>query len=213
MSAHVIGVDPSLTGCGVAHFTDTQRIYTWVKGTEPLPDNAPVSATSDRIRSIWRWLFDPDINLVNAATVLAMVEEPIKATHGGAGYGQPIERHWLYGRIIDGFRHRGIPVVAINPTWVKGYMAGSGNAKKADVQRAIARAFPGQGLARISDNEADAATLATMGGDRLGWPGPWLEGRRGSGWLEKACWPDLDDIRIAAPVLAPVAVPAFQEPR
>lgn len=190
MSLHVLGVDSSLTGCGVAHITHDQRIDTWVRRTNPVPDDAPIADTAARIRSITRWLFDPEINLVNANTVLAVVEEPIKATHGGAGLGKPIERHWLFGLIIDGLCRRGIPVAAMNPTWPKSYLCGHGRADKTAMKRAVAQLWPGQGLARIDDNQADAVALAAMGADRLGWPGPWLEGRRGAGWLLKARWPD-----------------------
>ncbi|MGD9989397.1 hypothetical protein [Pseudonocardia sp.] len=195
MSPHVLGLDPSLTGFGVARYTETQRIDTWVKGTDSLPKDAPILASSARIEVLYRWLFRSEANLVNANTVLAIVEEPLKATHGGAGLGKPIERHWLFGRIIDGFRLRDIPVAVINPTWVKMYIAGHGRADKGTVKRAVAASWPGQGLGRIGDNEADAVTLAAMGADWLGWDGPWLDGRRGVDWLKKANWPERESVR------------------
>lgn len=193
--SHVIGVDPSLTGTGVAHISDQQFIQTWVKRTGPTAPDAPIGDVSERIKSIVRWLFDPEINLVNTGTVLAVVEEPLKATHGGAGLGKPMERHWLFGRVIDGFCHRGIPVVAINPTWAKGYLCGNGAAKKDDMQRAVVATWPGRGLHLIDDNQADAVALAAMGVDWLGWPGPYLDGRRGAGWLKKAQWPEREAVR------------------
>lgn len=188
--SHVIGVDPSLTGCGVAHITDDQRVYTWVKGTPPLPDTACPADVSARITVIVKWLFDPDINLVNQGTRLAVIEGPAL----GAEFGMPHERAGLFWRIVHGFCHRGIPVGVLNPTTVKGYIAGKGNADKERVKSAVAAAWPKQGLRRVSDNQADAVALATAGVDWIGWPGPWLEGRRGAAWLKKAQWPERESV-------------------
>lgn len=191
MTAHIAGVDPSLTGCGLAHITAEGLVQTWVKGTDPLPKTATPGEVSARLSEIVGWLFSRDLNLINANTVLAVVEGPAH----GALYGQPHERAGLFWRILNGFCVRGVPVAVMNPTTAKAYIAGHGRADKADVRRAVAAAWPGQGLARIDDNQADAVALATAGVDWVGWPGPWLEGRRGAKSILSARWPDRATVR------------------
>lgn len=194
MSPHVIGVDPSLTGCGIAHYTQDQRIDTWLKSTEALPHDATDVDSSARIAEIYRWLFQSEVNLVNTGTVLAVVERPLPPS-GGPNTGKSLERIWLFGRIIDGFRHRNIPVATVYPSTVKAYIAGHGRADKADVKRAVAALWPGQGLGLIDDNQADAVGAAALGVDFLGWPGPWLEGRRGAKALRAGSWPERESVR------------------
>jgi Holliday junction resolvasome RuvABC endonuclease subunit len=191
---HVLGLDPSLTGFGVARYTREQRIDTWVKRTDKLPADAHEVDWSARIAELYRWLFGPDVNLVNTGTVLAVVERPLPPG-GGPNTGATLERIWLFGRVIDGFRHRGIPVATVYPSTVKAYIAGNGRADKADVKRAVAALWPGQGLGRIDDNQADAVGAAALGVDFLGWPGPWLDGRRGAKALQAGNWPDRASVR------------------
>jgi hypothetical protein len=104
----------------------------------------------------------------------------------------------------------------VSPSTLKGYLTGKGNADKVTVQKAVAAAWPGNGLDRVTNHEAEAVGLAGAGADHLGWAGPWLAGRRGTGWLRKAWWPDLPSPPQVDPARLTPDVPAnvtFLPPR
>lgn len=199
MPPSVLGGDLSLTSTGAAQITDTGHVTTWVRTTDSLPchlghkpcpekHHKDLVEVHDRIRSIFLWF----TGLVTVNTKLVVLEGPLP---GAATLGQPDERAALRWLIIDRLIRAEVPVAVLNPTTVKGYIAGNGHAVKADVKRAVAACWPGFGLAHITDDEADAVALATAGCDWIGWPGPWLDGRRGAGWLKKAQWPEREAVR------------------
>lgn len=190
MTPHVLAGDLSLTATGAATITDTQRVDTWLKTTDAIrvPDGGqpPLVDVDARLSEIARWF----VGLITTGTRLVVLEGPAYA----AKWGQPHERAGLFWRVVRGCHAREIPVAVLTPTELKGYVCGKGNASKEDVRRAVAACYPGQGLARISDDQADAVGLAMAGCDWLGWDGPWLDGRRGTGWLRKARWPERDAV-------------------
>lgn len=189
MSPHVLGLDLGLAHAGAAqiHRDGTHRVYTQRHTTDPLGPDATIPETADRIRRIARWA----VERATTSTVLVVIEGPAHA----AQHGQPHERAGVWWRVVDQLVRHEIPVAVLPPTTVKGYLAGKGNAPKEDVRRAVAAAWPGCGLARVSFDEADAVALATAGCDWLNWEGPWLDGRRGAGWLKKAQWPEREAVR------------------
>jgi hypothetical protein len=202
VTLHVLAGDPSLTSFGAATITNTSRVDTYRRGTDPLPCRQGHLPCRDkpkhlpdlldvhaRVRSQARWFCD----LVTAATVLVVLEGPAY----GALHGQPDERAGLRWLILNWVIRREIPVALIPPSTVKGYLTGRGNASKDDMRRAVAALYPRQGLSRVSHDEADAVGCALAGADFLGWDGPWLDGRRGSAVLSKIQWPDRDTIREA----------------
>lgn len=182
MSEHVLGLDLGLAAAGAAQIHHDGRIYTQVLTTDALGADAPLAAVADRIRRVARWA----VERATTSTVLVVVEGPAHA----AQHGQPHERAGVWWRVVDSLIRHKLPVAVLTPTTLKGYIAGKGNADKDAVQRAVNAAWPGRGLLRVSSHEADAVALATAGADRLGWPGPWLDGRRATGWLRKGWWPD-----------------------
>lgn len=197
MSAHVLGVDFSLTSTGAAAIDDTGRVDHWVYKTDPPPcreghhqckEGHPPDLLDvhGRIRSIAVWF----CGLVKVTTKLVVIEGPANGIH----LGQPDERAGLRWLVINKLILNEVPVGILNPSTLKAYVTGRGNASKDDMRKAVAKLYPAQGLARITDDEADAVGLAMAGADFLSWPGPWLEGRRGTGWLLKAQWPDRDTV-------------------
>ncbi|TAK32279.1 MAG: hypothetical protein EPO40_02850 [Myxococcaceae bacterium] len=198
MAPSVLGGDLSLTSTGAAQITDTGHVSTWVKTTDPLPCHQGHRPCPDkhhpdlievhhRIRSIALWF----TGLVTVNTRLVVLEGPAH----GAQNGQPDERSGLRWLILDRLLRAEVPVAVLNPTTVKGYIAGNGHAAKADVKRAVAACWPGFGLGGKTDDECDAVACATAGTDWIGWPGPYLDGRRGAGWLKKAQWPEREAVR------------------
>lgn len=198
MTDHVLAGDPSLTSFGAATINADQRVTTWVRGTDPVPCHEGHHQCPDRhppdlldvharVRGQARWFCD----LVTTSTRLVVLEGPAH----GAQHGQPDERAGMRWLVLNWLIRHEVPVGILNPTTVKGYATGKGNASKADVQRAVALCYPGQGLARVTKDEADAVACAMAGADWIGFPGPWLEGRRGAGWLLKAQWPERDTVR------------------
>lgn len=207
MSAHVLGLDLGLAAAGAAQLHDDGRIFTQILTTAPLGDDAPLADVAARIRRVARWA----VERATTSTVLVVVEGPAHA----AQHGQPHERAGVWWRVVDSLLRHELPVAVLAPTTVKGYIAGNGRADKDAVQRAVNAAWPGRGLLRVTSHECDAVALATAGADRLGWPGPWLEGRRATGWLRKGWWPDelAEPDPEPVPPRRPVAPPAFLEPR
>lgn len=187
MTAHVLGLDLGLAAAGAAAITTDGRVDTWVKTTPPLPDDATLADVDARISVVARWA----VALCTTGTKLVVIEGPAHA----AQHGQPHERAGCWWRVVRGLLARELPVAVLSPSTLKGYISGKGNADKALVQFAVDAAWPGRGLRRKTSHECDAVALATAGADWLGWEdGPWLEGRRGTGWLLKAQWPDRDTV-------------------
>ncbi|GJF06572.1 hypothetical protein [Pseudonocardia sp. D17] len=187
MTDHVLALDLGLAKAGAATLTADGRIDTWLKTTPALGPTATLHAVADRIGVMAGWA----VGLATTGTILAVVEGPAHA----AQHGQPHERAGVWWAVVRRLLHHEIPVAVLAPKTVKGYIAGKGNASKDDVRRAVAAAWPGQGLGRISADEADAVAMCTCAADWLGWDGPWLDGRRGVDWLRKAAWPDRASVR------------------
>lgn len=178
----VLGLDLALSATGAARITDTGDVATWVHTTRPLPAGAALLDVDARLTGIADWV----ATLPTPGTVLAVVEGP---SHGSQ-HGQPHERAALWWLVVRGLHRRGIPVAVCPPATAKKYLTGSGSAGKGRVQAAVADAWPGQGLDGVTSHEADAVAVATAGADWLGWPGPPLDGRRGSAVLSAVRWPE-----------------------
>lgn len=183
--SNVLGIDPGLAHTGAARLHRDTTITTTLKTTPPAPTTDPVIVDA-RITAITRWV----LTQATTDTVLVVIEGPAHNAH----HGQPHERAGLWWRIINALSRRHLPIAVLPPAILKGYITGKGNADKELVRSAVAAAWPDRGLTRATTHEADAVALATAGADWLGRPGPWLEGRRGTGWLDKAQWPDRDTI-------------------
>src|SRR5690606_5122463 len=81
----------------------------------------------------------------------------------------PHERAGIWWRVVDSLVRHDVPVAVLAPTTLKAYITGHGNATKTTVQQAVHRLWPGRGLDRVTDHEADAVALATAGAHWLEW--------------------------------------------
>lgn len=158
----VLGVDPSLTSCGVAVIRDsgtdvsatTAVFATKGKRADPVP-------TMDaRIGSI------ADFVMSHAVGVrLAVIEGPSMGSHGGS----PWDRAGLWWRIVHRLLSADIPVAVCPPSvrakWATG-VGGGPKATKALVAVAVARMWPG--VDATSDDEWDALGMASIGAQHLG---------------------------------------------
>lgn len=181
MTDHVLGLDLGLANCAAATITNTGRVDTWARH-HPLPANATLDDDHHRIWAQAQFA----ISHVTTATVLAVVEGP--SLH--SKHGQPHERAALFWVVIRALRRREIPVAVIAPKRMKWFITGNGAADKAEVRAAVARLWPGHGLARKSYDETDATGLAGMGQCWMRWDGPWFDSRalaidKGAQWPER----------------------------
>lgn len=206
MSPHVLGLDLGTVRAGAAQLHQDGRIFTWRHDGESLPADAPIADTCHRIRAVTGWA----IARATTGTVLAVIEELPRSigAHGGRD-----ERAAVVWAVAGQLVRHGIPVAFVNPTSLKAKIAGSGRASKSRMRDAVAALYPGQGLARASWDEADAAALATLGVIKLaahlgpagGWTGPWLDARALN--VDTGCrWPDLGPAAVREP-LSPIASP------
>ncbi len=153
----IIGLDVSLTGTGVAvlyrdgtAMTDT--IVTKGKREDTIRErDQRIDYIADRVSE---WL--------SGRPALVVVEGPAGARPGGSTW----DRAGLWWRLVDMALNRA-PVGIVAPTARAKWATGRGNADKAAVAAAMARAYPDVELS--TSDEADALVLAAMGAQRLGW--------------------------------------------
>lgn len=198
--SHVLGLDLGLANAGAAQIHDDGSVFTWVKTTPTLPcieghrpcraepkHHTEATAIALRIREVARWA----VELATTSTVLVVIEGPSLNSR----FGMPHERAGVHWQVVGAFARHEIPVAIVSPSTAKAYMTGSGKADKDLMKRCVAATYPGHGLAGVTEHEADAVALAACGVDWCGWPGPYLDGRRGAGWLKKAQWPEREAVR------------------
>lgn len=188
MNPHVLGIDSGLAHSGAAQLHRDGQVHTQHLQTDPLPADAPLAAQATRLRRVVRWI----VERATTSTVLVVIEGP---SHGSQ-HGQQHERAYIWWRAVDQLVRHEIPVAVVPPSTAKRYVAGHGLADKDAVRRAVAAALPGHGLASVTSHEADAVALALCGTDWLGWPGPWLDGRRGASMLKAVRWPEREQVRL-----------------
>ena len=181
----VIGIDPSLTGTGVAviHTDDHLVIETSTLVTKP--SGATLTNRLMRLRTIVREVDRWALMLDSADTRadLVVIEAP---SLGQARQGGTLDRHGLWWLILDRLYTLDIPVVAVTPAARAKYATGKGNAAKDAVLLAVARRWPQAPV--TNNNEADAVVLAAMGADWLGSPvGDVPKAHRDA--LAKVAWP------------------------
>lgn len=176
MSACVVGIDFSMTKCGVAvatrHDTETLMHGDVVMSAGHLRDSIP-----DRHRRLTahaRGILD-----LALAADLAVIEGPSFGSLGGS----QLDRYAGWWFVVGGLVRREVPVAVMSPSSVKLAIAGKGNADKAAVASAVTRLWPDVEIG--SSDLSDAIALAHLGCVHLGWDVPTLERHR----QVKAAWP------------------------
>lgn len=144
---NIIGVDPSLTGTGVASRNEADTIIP-PKGLSEL----------DRLRYLVR---EVTARCYTADLVI------LEGLSYGSHMGKQAERgalHWMIRDALDG---ADVPVAVCPPSTRAKYATGHGGAGKDEVMIACVHRIP---IMVSNNNEADAAVLAAMGHDHLGDP-------------------------------------------
>ncbi|WP_051362936.1 hypothetical protein [Amycolatopsis thermoflava] len=152
----VVGIDPSLTGTGLATITSTDGPAVRVISSEPTPDPTLID------RDMRLELIVHAVETVAAGADLAVIEGPAL----GKASPHTWERAGLWWRIVNRLIARQVPLAVCPPTVRAKWATGKGNAGKAPVVAAIARMWPDVEL--VDDNAADALVFATMGAQRVG---------------------------------------------
>ncbi|GGS96699.1 hypothetical protein [Streptomyces violaceus] len=178
----VVGVDPSLTGTGLASsngWCDVigyQRARAKDPGITQLPHAERIHAMRQLAHQVLETIGHPD---------LAVIELPAVSRSGGGAH----ERGWFWWHLYSQLHNRQIPIGLLAPNARALYATGKGNAAKGLVVDAVARRFP-QWATEGNDNAADAVALMAAGRDWLGHPLADLPKTHRAA-LDKATWPTL----------------------
>lgn len=178
----VIGIDPSLTGTGIASSNGWVDVFGYRRprakdpGITQLPHAERLHAMRDLLALVTTTIGYPD---------LAVMELPAVSRSGGGAH----ERGWFWWEIYRSLTSNEVPVGLMAPNARALYATGKGNAAKGAVVDAIARRFP-DWATDGNDNAADAVTLMAAGRDWLGHPLADLPKTHRAA-LEKAIWPTL----------------------
>ena len=160
----IIGIDPSLTGTGIAtidtNHPDHIRIHT--ETIHSTKTGNTITHRLTRFGTVADRLLDTIPN--NPDPDLAIIEGPAYSAHG-AGTWDRAGMWWNIARIL----HRlGIPTIEVPPATRCQYATGKGNAAKDVVMISAVRRYP---AADITDNnQADAVILAAIGARLHGHP-------------------------------------------
>jgi len=153
---HVVGVDLSLTGTGIATHHGAVKIVSAGK------KDATLSQRQQRLRHLRQRIItvvsqhgDPD---------LIVIEGP---SYGSKNAGSQHDRSGLWWLLIDVFTIRGWRVIEVSPSTRMKYATGKGQVDKDVVLAAAIKRLP---IDVTNDDEADAAWLCAIGHDLLDQP-------------------------------------------
>jgi crossover junction endodeoxyribonuclease RuvC len=146
----VIGLDLSLASTGVACSLGwCERIRT---KSAPPPQIGRLRAIRDAV-----------LEMVGTRVDLVVVEGLAASREVGS-----LERTGLWYLVAETLDARGFRWAEVQPSQVKRYATGKGNAGKDEVLAAVLKRFPDWDI--TGNDEADATILAAMGADHLGSP-------------------------------------------
>jgi len=178
----VVGIDPSLTGTGIASSNGWCDVigYKRARAKDPGITQLP---HAERIRAMRDLL--AQVRTTIGCPALVVMELPAVSRSGGGAH----ERGWFWWEIYFYLTSSYIPVGLLTPNARALYATGKGNAPKNLVVDSIARRFPAW-TTNGNDNAADAVTLMAAGRDWLGWPITDMPKTHRAA-LDKATWPTL----------------------
>ncbi|QLJ06791.1 hypothetical protein HZZ00_37825 (plasmid) [Streptomyces sp. NEAU-sy36] len=178
----VIGIDPSLTGTGIASSNGWCDVIGYKKtrskdpGITQLPHAERLTAMRALVDQVTTTIGSPH---------LAVMELPAPSRSGGGAH----ERGWFWWQIYNHLTANEIPVGLLTPNARALYATGKGTAAKGAVIDSITRRFP-DWATEGNDNAADAVALMAAGRDWLGHPITDLPKTHRAA-LDKAVWPTL----------------------
>lgn len=158
MNTTVMGVDPSLTGTGVAilgPILNVQVIHTKGHRKDTLAERrARLNFIQLRVSQIAR-RFEPSLVVVEAPALHSLD-------------GDRLDRDGLWWLLIDELFIGQFPLVVVPPARVKKFWTGHGNATKEDMETTADQMFPA--VDHVDDNGADALAMASLGRALMGDP-------------------------------------------
>lgn len=166
----VLGIDSSLTGCGLARIDVTLPPESEIHSTtadEILVTTLKAPGPKLKTRREYSRRISHVVDQVDAAMEgvdLIMMEELAYGAKGSTAFVLP----WIWGRIIDCAEARDIAIGFANVSQLKKYATGNGNAGKDMVLAAMIRNFPEVNV--TNDNESDALCLGLIGCRGAGFP-------------------------------------------
>lgn len=181
----IVGIDPSLTSCGIAVLGD-ESIYAPVDIRSLLSvghggkSGASYLDRSNRIVSQARHV----LNLVPADADLVVIEDMPVGMKAQPSLG---DRWGLWWGLYSALASRGTPIAVCNPGTRAKWATGSGRADKKLVLSCVRAQWPNQRI--HNDDAADALTLAAMGALKLGWTLPFEIKDRHHAGLDVVAWP------------------------
>ena len=174
----VLGLDPSLTGAGVATIVDAGHVHVDV-------DTIGSAKISDHLIDRHRRIRDHATAVLGhnlGEVTLAVVEAPAFSRSDPGTW----ERAGLWWRLVSRLVNAWIPVVEVSPSALKKFACNKGNANKTEVVSAMARLWPDVEVR--DDNGWDALALAHIGAARLGLDVP--SRAHHAAVLDRIAWPD-----------------------
>lgn len=176
----VVGIDPSLTGTGIA---TPDGVCTIRSGGQR---NATLRERRNRIDDLAGQILLRVGEVYTGAQfpLLVVIERQIPGANG-----HQHDRAGLWWLIVsDLLSWTGVDVVEVTPSQRMKYATGKGRADKDEVLAAVIRRYPDVNVR--NNNEADSLVFRAMGCDHLGVPlVPVPQTHRAA--LEKVAWPDM----------------------
>lgn len=182
---HVIGIDPSMAGTGIATWRDAWTVRT--------------NGTADtRLQAIYRAVLSDCANGYPDDTLVVVEDLPTHAHGAGkTGMAQGVVRLAL----LDA----GVTYVTVVGSTLKKYATGKGTASKPDMRMAL---YKRTGLDWNDDNKVDAWWLRQMGLDAVGHPDAIKLPKAQRESLLVVKWPESVTARLLEPYERPVELEA-----
>lgn len=158
----IIGIDPSLTGTGLAYLDTDDHLVIPTETLTSKPNGTTLDDRRHRLLTIAEAII---YKAVAAGTHLAVIEAP---SLGQARQGGTLDRHGLWWLLITRLAEARIDTAAVPPSCRAKYATGKGNAGKDEVLLAVARRYPHVDVR--DNNQADALVLAAIGAHLAGHP-------------------------------------------
>lgn len=159
----VVGLDLSLTGTGVAAVAvDTAELSTAVHASPP-PAEDTLSAHAARHRQLVDGIVSQVVGADPALAVIEGMQFSVKMRDSSL-----TRRGFLWWSVVEGLCRAGVPVMEVTPQQIKQFATGRGNASKAEMVAAYAKAWPDAPMGRNVEDRADAAHAAALGAAWIG---------------------------------------------
>lgn len=184
----ILGIDPSLTGTGLAFVDTNDRLHITVGTIETV--GAADATLYQRRERLSRIAFVIRCRAVEEDVDLVVIEGPSLAQKAQRG---TFDRAGLWWLIVDWIAGYPFPLVEVSPKGRAKYATGNGNSGKADVMAAARATYPHAAFS--NDNECDALILAAMGARAIARPIDENLSAKHTDALTAVRWPDLAGLR------------------